>query len=227
MRHTISCIVPYHDEAPRINTTLDTLVSSNYLTEIIAVDDGSTDNPIIDTKKYSSHVSFIKLETNNGKSAAVFAGLAIAAGTLILLIDSDLKNLRCEEIDTACKKMLDHPELDMLILKSTQGTLITRVCRQDIVLSGARILKKSDLNSIARLKPHGYQLEVAINAYMIDHVKSVRFCRFSAYNTLRSEKIGMLPATFGLMKLLKDVYDYRGYIDYIRQLFTFCHRELE
>ena len=191
------------------------------------MDDGSTHNPEIDIKKYSFPVNLIKIDTNHGKSAAVYEGLKTAKENLILLIDADFKGLKIEEIDNACRLMLEHPELDMLILRSTQGTWITRACRQDIVLSGFRLMKKKDLLNVYEKNPRRYQLETAVNAYMIEDNKKVFYTEFTGYNTLRNEKIGLLRGFIGLLYLLADVYSYRGYVAYIKQLWTFCYDEIE
>ena len=175
----ISCIVPFYNEGPRISSTLTILCQSRYIDEIIAIDDGSLDKPHIDIQKYKNRVIFLRNDTNKGKSHAVYCGLQKSRGDLLFLIDADLINLRTEEIDDACKKMIDNQQLDLLILKSTQGTLITRICRQDIVLSGARILKKKDLHEVFNRKPQGYQIETAINMYMINHQKSCCYLKFS------------------------------------------------
>lgn len=221
----LSCIVPFFNESLRISSTLATLSQCRYIDEIITIDDGSTDVPYIDGQKYKNKITFLKNKINKGKSHAVFCGLQESRGDLIILIDADLKDLRTEEIDDACKKMIESPQLDMIILKSTQGTLITRICRQDIVLSGARILKKKDLQEVFKRNPQRYQIETAINSYMISHQKNCNYIPFSAYNTLRSEKVGLLKATRGLLFLLIDVYSYNGYFPYLWQLLTFCHTE--
>ena len=227
MNNRISCIVPFFNEVPRIYTTLEILSQSHDLAEIIAVNDGSTDNPEIDIKKYSIPVNLIKIDTNHGKSAAVFEGIDATSGNLILLVDADFKGLNIEEIDNACRLMLEHPDVDMLILRSTQGTWITRACRQDIVLSGFRLMKKKDLLNVYIKNPRRYQLETAVNAYMIEHNKKVFYTEFTGYNTLRNEKIGLLRGFIGLLYLLADVYSYRGYVAYIKQLWTFCYDEIE
>ncbi len=223
---SISCIVPFYNEAPRINTTLDILSASRYISEIICVDDGSTDKPEIDTKKYVLPVLLSKIDENQGKSAALFEGLRRAQGNIILMIDADLKDLRIEDIDAACRKILKNKHVDMLILRSTQATWITKLCRQDIVLSGTRLLKKDDLARVYENHPSRYQIETAINTFMIEQKKKVYYTEFSGFNTLRNEKIGLLRGFIGLIYLLKDVYTYRGYPAYIWQLWTFCHEEL-
>lgn len=218
----ISCIVPFYNEGPRICSTLDELVKSTYIDEFIAVDDGSTDRPVIDIRTYREKFKLVQIDHNLGKSDAVYKGLKQVRGTIILLVDADYKDLKIQEIDVAIKKYIEHPNLDMLILRSTTGTWITRVCRQDIVLSGFRILKKVDLENVYKTNPRGYQIETAINTYMTEHKKKVLYTEFTGRNTVRNQKIGLLPGFIGLILLLYDVYSYRGYIRYLRQLWTFC-----
>lgn len=84
----ISAIVPAHNEAEWIETTLLTLKNLNCVDEIIVVDDGSRDK----TGEYASRHAdeVIHLAQNSGKGAALAAGVRKSRGEILLFLDADL-----------------------------------------------------------------------------------------------------------------------------------------
>ncbi len=97
----LSLIIPAFREAERIGPSLDTintyLSSANYLSEVLVCDDGSPDNTVEVVKKHflslqSSNVSYrlIELGVNQGKGAAVKAGMLEAKGEIRIFTDADL-----------------------------------------------------------------------------------------------------------------------------------------
>lgn len=92
----ISCIVPAHNEAPRIASVLRVLARHPLLAEVVVVDDGSTDATA--EIAAAAGVRVIRLSPNRGKTAALAAGLAAAQHDLVLLIDADLIGLSAAEI---------------------------------------------------------------------------------------------------------------------------------
>ncbi|MEK7165951.1 MAG: glycosyltransferase [Patescibacteria group bacterium] len=99
----LSIVVPFINE--QLNLTrlhqelIDVLSKLSFSSEIIYVDDGSTDRSIevLETgvkKVISSHVKvrLIMLKRNFGQTAAIMAGIHIAEGKWISFLDGDLQN---------------------------------------------------------------------------------------------------------------------------------------
>ena len=92
----LSIIIPAFNEHGRIGKTLVSIqeyVRDNKLSyEVIVVDDGSTDGTADFVERQKVHMPYmrvVRLGKNEGKGAAVKAGMCIAKGRLCLFMDAD------------------------------------------------------------------------------------------------------------------------------------------
>lgn len=88
----ISIIIPVYNVAPYLERCLDSIVNQVYKkTEIIIIDDGSTDESPKICDKYALKDNRIKVihKKNGGLSDARNVGLSIATGDMVAFVDSD------------------------------------------------------------------------------------------------------------------------------------------
>ncbi|HEY0005447.1 MAG TPA: dolichyl-phosphate beta-glucosyltransferase [Pyrinomonadaceae bacterium] len=99
MSLSLSVIIPAFNEAARIGKTLpvifDYLNSQAYESEVIVVDDGSSDETVAIAEKHLGHTgrakaSIIRQPRNHGKGYAVRTGLLSARSPIALFSDADL-----------------------------------------------------------------------------------------------------------------------------------------
>lgn len=84
----LSVIVPFYNEEDNVKFVLEELVAAVPGAEIIAVDDGSTDTTWSIMSSVPG-VKAVKLEKNQGQSAAMWMGLKISTRDLCALMDGD------------------------------------------------------------------------------------------------------------------------------------------
>jgi dolichol-phosphate mannosyltransferase len=89
----ISVVVPLFNEEESIailqSELRDALKDLNH--EVVFVDDGSSDRTV-ERIEPAQNVHVVRFEKNAGQSAAIFAGLNVARGATLVLIDGDLQN---------------------------------------------------------------------------------------------------------------------------------------
>lgn len=99
----VSFVIPAFNEAARIRDTLrriaEYLKSARFDTEILVVDDGSTDDTaaIVERMEYSG-LRLIRNDINRGKGYSVRSGVMAATGDYVLFSDADLST-PIEELD--------------------------------------------------------------------------------------------------------------------------------
>lgn len=92
---TISIIVPCYNEVETIDDLLSAVldVQIPYKKEIIVVDDCSTDgsNGILENYSENPEINIFTHKTNQGKGAALRAGISHATGDIVIIQDADLE----------------------------------------------------------------------------------------------------------------------------------------
>jgi glycosyltransferase involved in cell wall biosynthesis len=95
----LSIILPVHNEAGSLPSLweelADAIAKGGWSTEVIFVDDGSTDGGAAIIRTLCAHdprVRLLRLDRNHGLSAAMDAGLRHARGQIVVTMDSDLQN---------------------------------------------------------------------------------------------------------------------------------------
>lgn len=226
IRPEISCIIPFWNEGSNLISVLNEITKAKNISEIICVDDGSSDCNHVKVKTRFPSVNLVRLDINRGKSDAVREGLKFAKGEFILLLDADLKNLDYREIDLAAMAFFRAGNLDMLILRRVHAVFYVRLYRADILFTGERILKKDDLITVLDGDVNGWQLESAINTWMYLNEKNVSWVPYSAINCDKQVKWGMFNGIRLNLKTYSDMISAAGFNNVVKQIFFFAKKEL-
>jgi len=105
----VSVVIPVYNVEKYVGKCLSSLVDQTFTDfEIIAVNDGSRDSSLEILRSFERNYSFITVinQSNQGMSAARNAGIAIARGEYLCLIDSDdfVAPTFLEELYNACEE---------------------------------------------------------------------------------------------------------------------------
>ena len=113
-KHFVSVVIPAKNDPEMIRRAVLSCIASTYpLVEVVAVNDGSTDNTgevmnMLELK-YPRQVKVVQLSENVGKRKAVRQGILRAKGDIIVVVDSDC--VVDEEAIERLIRVFDNPEV--------------------------------------------------------------------------------------------------------------------
>ena len=120
MRLKVSVVIPcYYSEATIgtvVRMTRDELARGGFESEFVLVNDGSTDGTFSQIRELCEedpNVVGIDCAKNSGQHAAIMAGLGLASGQLIMVMDDDMQThpSQCLKLVQAA---LDNPQMDIV-----------------------------------------------------------------------------------------------------------------
>ncbi|MFA7677230.1 MAG: glycosyltransferase [Candidatus Omnitrophota bacterium] len=105
----VSVIIPAYNKAELTVETVESVLAQTYgNTEIIVIDDGSTDNTKVKLEPYLDRIKYV-YKKNGGACSARNLGISIARGQYIGLLDCDDLYLP-EKIELSVNYLEDHPD---------------------------------------------------------------------------------------------------------------------
>jgi len=221
-----TCIIPFYNEGERILSVLGAVTQVKEISSVICVDDGSTDKAGLLIKKYFPAVMVVRQNKNQGKSAAVLAGVKKASGKYIFLMDADLKKIKIPEIQKGIRKIIDEPSIDMIIFRQNGFNRWAKLIRGDVLASGQVNLRRRELLQVFKAyQPFGHKFELVISKYMLENGKRVFWVPHSAVCPHKIEKMGVLKGSVKDFQALSNIIYHVGFIDWSKQVLFFCRQE--
>lgn len=202
---TVSCIVPAYNEAARIGALLDVVVGHERISQVIVVDDGSTDGTGVVAARPG--VELISLSPNGGKTAAVRAGAAHADGSHLLLLDADLHGVTRAHLTRLLAPVLGGAA-DATISLRGNSPLLWRLIGIDYI-SGERVLPAPLLKSALHAQDNlpGFALEVHLNRWWLRSGLRLSVVRWpNVSSPTKSAKFGLVEGIRRDIAMLRDMF---------------------
>lgn len=171
-----SIIICTYNEATTISEVVVACCKYNKDSEIIVVDDGSTDNTETILKELRIHYKFIyeKLPRNYGKSWAMVRGVEISSNEVILFCDADISNINITHFEVILKPILN--KCADMVLGQPSETFINYKINPFKSLTGERaVLKKDILPILDDIREIKFGVETFINLYYQSEGKRIKY----------------------------------------------------
>jgi dolichyl-phosphate beta-glucosyltransferase len=174
----LSIVIPAFNEAERISDSLTRIFkyldSAGISAEVLVVDDGSRDETAerVAEFKEGDRLRFIRLDANQGKGAAVRAGVMEASGDYILMSDADLST-PIQELE----KLLPHVKGEYDIAVGSRQ------------IEGAELVKRQGIFRQAAGLVFGALTRLIVNTGVIDTQCGFKCFRADAAKTIFAKTI--------------------------------------
>ena len=156
----IDAVVPARNEAATVAAVVEACRACRYTSEVIVVDDGSTDGTA--ELALAAGAKVVRLEMGGSKAAAMDAGVAASGADAILFCDADCVGLTAAHLDAVCE-----PFVAGRAAMSVGCFDYGRFWNPQVVrwppTSGERLIPRWVWDAVPMAKRRGYQVEIMIN----------------------------------------------------------------
>lgn len=216
---TITCIIPAYNEEKRIRHVLNEVIGQDYISEIIVVNDGSTDNTKFLLESQSG-IKVIQHHKNLGKTAAMISGIKEAKGDFLLFLDSDLVGITSKDIQ-ALLAPVETGVCDISISLRSNSPFLWKWIGLDYI-SGERMVPKDlflgHLKALESLRPFAF--EVFINSIIIRRKLRLAVVRWdNVISPIKSRKHGLWQGIKGDIRMMGDIFSVVSPLGVLNQIF--------
>ena len=181
----VVAVIPAYNEASTIAQVVRTAKLCRSLDEVIVVSDGSIDGTVQEAIRAGART--IDLPHNQGKGAAVVAGVKATDADIIVLLDADLIGLRAKHI-VQLLIPVKRGLADMTVGMFNSGRTMTNLSQRITpFLNGQRAIVRSLFDGLTELELTRYGVDITIS-------------RIAKQNGLRVQKIKL----YGLTQVMKE-----------------------
>lgn len=171
---SVSIVIPAYNEEATVAKVVSVDRKLSYVTEVIVVDDGSTDRTVEEAE--SAGATVISHIMNEGKGSAIKTGFKNSHGNIVAFIDADISNFTSEKIDKIIRPILED-QTDITKTKfARESGRVTELTAKPLLgfffpelnyeqpLSGQFAGKRSALNKIRFEKDYGVDVGIVLDA---------------------------------------------------------------
>lgn len=200
----IAAIVPAYNEAARIGAVLGVLTTFPGFSEIIVVDDGSSDQTAQIAAAFP--VQLIRQTRNKGKGSAMDEGVKHTGAEIIFFCDADVRGLTHHVIE-ATVTPVRNGDCDMVIAMRNRKIYFLRIVLAIIpLLGGERALTRALWERVPAAYKERFKIEAALNFYARHYGKGFRYKVFYGLTqTIKERKYGIVRGFMGRARMFGEV----------------------
>lgn len=200
----VSVIIPAFNEESTVAEVVKACIHSPLVSEVIVVDDGSTDN----TAQIAINAGAIVLSSsyNQGKASALFLGTKKAVEKFILLLDADLVGLETRHVQALVEPVL-FQKADSTLGLFTKGRFRTDLAHWlTPSLSGQRCLNKDFFLALFSYAHVRYGIEIVITKALKRENKTIQKISLDGVtHRMKEEKRGHDQGFFKRLGMYWDI----------------------
>jgi glycosyltransferase involved in cell wall biosynthesis len=159
----VSVVIPAFNEEKTIARVVRAVIGHSGISEVIVVDDGSTDATTLRATEAGATV--LTLPANRGKAAAMDAGVAHAEGEIILFLDADCEGFTHDHIDRMITPVIEGCHAMYVGINSRKSFWLNRILHIFPILSGDRALRRELWDAVPPRYKQRFQIEIALNYF--------------------------------------------------------------
>jgi glycosyltransferase involved in cell wall biosynthesis len=211
-QEAVTAVIPAHNEQKCIGKVLELLRDVSSLSQIVVIDDGSTDKTAVMVRQkchYDERIQLICLPKNQGKAIAMHWGIKASENDILLFLDADLMHVTPEHIKALIAPIQDR-SCHMTLGVFTNGRRQTDLSHKlTPFLSGQRCLRWSHFCLTPGLEQAKWGVETALSFYAWHQQYDVRHIRWSgATHDMRPEKRAGWDGYLSHMQMWYDIAAY-------------------
>lgn len=209
---SVTAVIPAYNEERHIGKVLEVLRWVDKFSQIIVVDDGSTDDTMAIVqrqRRWDPRIQVLALPDNRGKAGAMVTGVHASRNDMIVFLDADLIGLRPENVRALIEPVhSDQCAMSLGIFR--HGRRQTDLTHKLIpFLSGQRCLRWSLFKETPDLNDARWGVEVALSFYAWRHDYNVVTIPWPGVtHAMRPEKVEGLEGYWSHVQMWLDIGKY-------------------
>lgn len=200
----ITAIVPSYNEEKNLGAVIRALKESNELSDILVVDDGSTDRTSEVARQEGVRV--VRQE-NQGKAAAMAKGAQHTNAEILLFVDADLVGFSPDHISALLKPVIAG-DAGMTVGIRDRGFILMWMMEHILpIIGGERALSRDVfLRMIPNNTSRRFGIETVMNAYCKKQGIPVRLVRqYGVGHILKEVRYGVWKGMTARMRMIVDI----------------------
>ena len=200
----ISAVIPAFNEEKTVGKIVKILTSIDEIEETIVVSDGSVDHTAKVARQSGAKV--VELPFNQGKGAAMKAGVNFSKGDAILFLDADLIGLTEHHVRELLQPIICG-QAEMSIGIFGGGRFSTDLAQKvSPFLSGQRVVKKYILEQLSNMDMTRFGVEIALTRYVRrNRISYVNVTLEHMTHIMKEEKLGWKKGVLARMKMYWEI----------------------